>query len=98
MSDNRSIERMTVTVTPEMAAAMQTALAEGAYASSSEIVREALRDWQHKRRIRESELAALRTDIAAADQDIREGRVSAFDAEKIIKEGQERSKSRSTSK
>ena len=43
MSDNRSIERMTVTVTPEMAAAMQTALAEGAYASSSEIVREALR-------------------------------------------------------
>ena len=47
MSDNRSIERMTVTVTPEIAVAMQAALAEGAYASSSEIVREALRDWQH---------------------------------------------------
>ena len=63
-----------------------------------EIVREALRDWQYKQRIGESELAALRTDIAAADQDITEGRVSAFDAEKIIKKRQERSKSNSTSK
>lgn len=54
----------------------------------SEIIREALRDWQHKRRLRESELAALRTDIAAADQDIAKGRVSDFDGNKIIGKGQ----------
>lgn len=98
MPENNSIERMTVTVTPEMASAMQAALAEGAYASSSEIVREALRDWQHKRKLRESELKSLRSEIAAADADVAAGRVGAFDAEKIIKKGQGRLKSRSTSK
>lgn len=94
MSENSSIERMTVTVTPEMAMTMRAALTDGAYASNSEIVREALRDWQHKRLMRETELAALRGDIALADQDITDGRVHAFDAEKIIRKGQERSKNR----
>ena len=98
MSENSSIERMTVTVTPEMAGAMRSALGDGAYASNSEIVREALRDWQHKRRLRESELAALRADIALADQDIAEGRVSAFDTDKIIRKGQKTLNDRSSSK
>ncbi|MDJ0685144.1 MAG: type II toxin-antitoxin system ParD family antitoxin [Alphaproteobacteria bacterium] len=96
MPEKNAIERMTVTVTPEMAAAIQTALAEGAYASGSEIVREALRDWQHKRRLRETELAALRADIAVADQDIAAGRVGAFDAGKIIRKGRKKSQGRST--
>ena len=94
MSESNSIERMTVTVTPEMALAIRTALDQGAYASSSEIVREALRDWQHKRRLQETELAALRGDIAAADRDIAEGWVHAFDADKIIQKGREKSKDR----
>jgi antitoxin ParD1/3/4 len=94
MSENSNIERMTVTVTPEMALSMRTALSDGAYASNSEIVREALRDWQHKRRLRETELVALRADIAAADQDIAGGRASAFDADKIIRKGQKISKDR----
>ena len=47
------LERMTVTVTPEMAGAMRAALEGGAYASNSEIVREALRDWR-QRQLRES--------------------------------------------
>jgi len=97
MSNNSNIERMTVTVTPEMALTMRTALSDGAYASNSEIVREALRDWQHKRQLRETELAGLRADIAAAGQDIAAGRVSAFNADKIIKKGQRKLKDRSPS-
>ncbi|MBP5856250.1 type II toxin-antitoxin system ParD family antitoxin [Marivibrio halodurans] len=98
MSERNSIERMTVTLTPEMALAVRAALDEGSYASSSEIVREALRDWQHKRRLRETELETLRGDIAAADDDRAQGRVGAFDADKIIKKGQEKSKRRAPSK
>ena len=97
MSDNSNIERMTVTVTPEMALAMRTALDEGAYASGSEIIREALRDWQHKRRLQETQLEAVRADIATADRDVAEGRVHAFDADKIIRKGHKKSKDRSAS-
>lgn len=97
MSENSNIERMTITVTPEMATAMRAALNDGAYASNSEIIREALRDWQHKRRLRENELAALRGEIALADRDIAEGRAGAYDAEKIIRMGQKKSTARSPS-
>ena len=92
MSGSNNIERMTVTVTRDMALTMREALAEGGYASSSEIVREALRDWQHKWRLRESELESLRSDIAVAHGDIAEGKVQAFDPERIVRKGQEKSR------
>ncbi|WP_339863282.1 ribbon-helix-helix domain-containing protein [Thalassospira alkalitolerans] len=97
MGKNNTIERMTVTVTQEMALAMRSALTQGAYASSSEIVRDALRDWQHKRKLQETELEALRTDIAVADRDVAEARVETFDADQIVKKGQQRLQSRSGS-
>ncbi len=97
MGKNNTIERMTVTVTQEMALAMRSALTQGDYASSSEIVRDALRDWQHKRKLQETELEALRVDIAVADRDVAEARVETFDADQIIKKGQQRSQSRSGS-
>ncbi len=97
MGKNNTIERMTVTVTQEMALAMRSALTQGAYASSSEIVRDALRDWQHKRKLQETELEALRADIAVADRDIAEARVETFDPDQIVKKGQQRLQSRSGS-
>lgn len=97
MGENNAIERMTVTVTREMAHTMRSALNEGAYASSSEIIREALRDWQHKRKLRETELETLRADIAVADKDIAEGRVDTFDVNKIAEQGQKILQSRSRS-
>ena len=42
------IERMTVTLTAEQVVAVKEAVESGAYASSSEIVREALRDWMYR--------------------------------------------------
>jgi antitoxin ParD1/3/4 len=44
-----NVEKISVVLTPELASIMKEAIGFGAYASSSEIKREALRKW-HKRR------------------------------------------------
>jgi len=43
------IERMTITLPADMAAVVKSAVKGGDYASTSEVVREALRDWKTKR-------------------------------------------------
>ncbi len=58
-----AVERMTVTVPAEMASMLKTEVAKGDYASASEIVREALRDWEVKKEWRRRKLEALRGDI-----------------------------------
>ncbi len=62
------IERITVTMPMEMAAAVRGAVETGAYASTSEIVREALRDWTGKHAQDQRSLATLRSAIALGDQ------------------------------
>ena len=91
------IERMTITLPADMAATVKGAVDGGDYASSSEVVREALRDWKMKRAVQMQELAALRADLEKGMRDIAEGRTKPFDAEDIIKRGQKRLKSRSKS-
>ena len=95
MSSN--VERLTITLTSEMAHAVKGAVDSGAYASSSEIIREALRDWRHKRMVRERELAELRNDIQAGLEDIEAGRVQNFDADRIIAKGRQKQSNRSPS-
>ncbi len=87
MSD---VERMTVTLTTDMAAVIKGAVSAGEYASSSEIVREALRHWQHEREVRSTELKALRALVQEGLDDVKAGRVHAFDAEKIAEKGRQR--------
>lgn len=58
------IERLTITLPTDTAAAVKQAIQEGGYASTSEVVREALRDWKHKRALQRRELTALKADIA----------------------------------
>lgn len=60
-----TIERMTITVPAEMAALLRQTVAGGEYASTSEVVREALRDWTRRRDAEQRELAALRDAIRA---------------------------------
>jgi antitoxin ParD1/3/4 len=55
-----NVEKLSVAVTPEMAAMMRDAVEAGEYASSSEVVREALRDWDFRRRQRERAVEELR--------------------------------------
>jgi antitoxin ParD1/3/4 len=44
-----NVEKMSVALTPEMAAMMREVVETGEYASASEVMREALRSWKHSR-------------------------------------------------
>jgi antitoxin ParD1/3/4 len=81
------IERLTITLPSDMAAIVKAAVKEGDYASSSEVIREALRDWKVKRTLQLHELAALKADIDKGLTNLAEGRVKDFDAERIIERG-----------
>ena len=81
------IERMTITMPAEMAAVVKSAVEAGDYASTSEVVRAALRDWKMKRALQLEELAALKADIDAGLADVAAGRVKDFDTDKIIARG-----------
>ena len=81
------IERLTVTLPSEMAATVRGAVERGDYASSSEEVREALRDWTVRRALRLRELEALKADIDRGLADLAAGRVRDFDAGRIIERG-----------
>ncbi len=81
------IERLTITLPSEMAAAVKGAVDGGDYASSSEVVREALRDWKMKRAIQLKEMEALKADIDKGLADLAEGRVRDFNADRIIARG-----------
>lgn len=54
-----NVEKMSIALTPEMAAAVRAAVASGEYVSSSEVVREALRDWQLRRALHQKEVEEL---------------------------------------
>ena len=82
-----TIERLTVTMPTEMAALIKAAVKEGDYASTSEVIREALRDWNVKRSLKLDELEALRADIDKGLADLSAGRVTDFDMDKIIERG-----------
>ena len=55
-----NVEKLSVAVTPEMAALMRMAVEAGEYASTSEVVREALRDWEHRRKQRDQAVEELK--------------------------------------
>ena len=81
------IERLTITLPSDMAAIVKGAVDGGDYASSSEVVREALRDWKMKRAIQMKEMEALKADIDKGLTDLAEGRVKDFNADRIIARG-----------
>jgi len=58
-----NVERVTVTVSAEQAAILRHTVEDGEYASTSEIVREALRDWTRKRDNELRDLEVLRAAI-----------------------------------
>jgi len=81
------IERLTITLPSDMVAVVRGAVDGGDYASNSEVIREALRDWKMKRALQLQELAALKADIDRGLTDLAEGRVQDFDANRIIERG-----------
>jgi antitoxin ParD1/3/4 len=53
-------EKISIALPPEMVSMVRDAVATGEYASSSEVIRDALRDWTHKRTLRQQGVAELR--------------------------------------
>src|ERR1039458_9651883 len=55
-----SVEKISIALPPEMVAQLRQAVETGEYASSSEVIRDALRDWTHKRQLQQNGIAELR--------------------------------------
>ena len=55
-----TVEKMSIALPPEMAATVRQAVEAGEYASNSEVIREALRDWSYQRDLHQRGLDDLR--------------------------------------
>ena len=84
------MERMTITLTEDQAERIKAVVAKGDYASHSEVIREALRDWELNQSFRKQALAGLKGEIDRGIADVKAGRVKSFDADSIIKQGKRR--------
>ncbi|MBA4043447.1 MAG: transcriptional regulator [Erythrobacter sp.] len=60
------LERITVTMPAEMAAKLRAAVERGEYATTSEVVREALRDWSDEQERADRDNAAIRAMLDSA--------------------------------
>jgi antitoxin ParD1/3/4 len=54
------VEKISVALTAEIAAVVRAAVESGEYASSSEVIREALRDWKLKRSLQREDVEEIR--------------------------------------
>jgi antitoxin ParD1/3/4 len=52
-----TVEKLSIALAPEMAEAVRSAVNAGVYASTSEVIREALRDWRQKRELQAQQIA-----------------------------------------
>ena len=86
MSD---IQKVSVALTGEQVASLKAAVSNGEYATTSEIVREALRDWQFKRELRREEVERLRQFW---DEGKASGPAQPFDIERVIANARRRLK------
>jgi len=55
-----TVEKISIALTEDLAALVRKAVESGDYASTSEVIRDALRDWKLKRVAREEQIAELR--------------------------------------
>ncbi len=67
----QNVERLSITLPAEMAQLVRAKVAEGQYASNSEVIREALRGWQEREQLRAARIGVIRSKIAEADADPR---------------------------
>ncbi len=82
-----TVEKITIALTPELSALVKESVAQGDYASISEVIRDALRDWKHKRAIQEQEIEELRR---LWDAGVKSGPGRFSNMDELIKEAQSR--------
>jgi len=69
-----AIRKVSIALPPEMVEQLREVVDRGEYASSSEVIREALRDWQLKRTLQRQGIRDLRRLWAEAMEDETGGR------------------------
>jgi antitoxin ParD1/3/4 len=82
-----TVEKLSIALTPEFAADIRQAIATGEYASTSEVVRDAIRTWKQAREGRAIALDALRR---LWREGVDSGDGAPLDAEDIKRRGRER--------
>lgn len=75
-------------MTADLAERVKAAIVRGDYGSVSEVMRQALRDWELAEARRQAELASLRQDVGDGLAQIKAGKARTFSASRIIKSGQ----------
>jgi len=88
-------EKLSIALTPELTADIRQAIATGEYASTSEVIRDALRAWKQVRQGRAAAVEGLRglwREGVESDED------APLDADDIKRRGQERLKTLKASK
>lgn len=61
-------ERVTITLPPDMLATIKSKVQSGAYGSTSEVIREAMRCWEKQQEEHEARLALIRNRLNASIQ------------------------------
>ena len=64
-------EKISITLTPEMNRVIKKRVEAGDFASSSELIREALRVWQRREEVHEEKLATIRGKLQSSLDDPR---------------------------
>lgn len=67
----QNVERLSITLPADMAKLIRGQVAEGRYASNSEVIREAVRAWEEQNTLKEGRLAQMRAAIAESVNDPR---------------------------
>ena len=83
------IQKVSIALTGEQLAALKEAVETGEYATTSEAVREALREWQWKREVRGEELERLRE---AWNKGVASGRAEPMEFDATLAEARRRLK------
>ena len=81
------VQKVSVALTGEQVVALKAAVETGEYATTSEIVREAVRDWQLKRELRQEDIKRLRQ---LWDEGIASGPGSEVDMKQLRQEARRR--------
>jgi antitoxin ParD1/3/4 len=81
------VQKVSIALTGEQIGALKAAVESGEYATTSEIVREAIRDWQFKRELRQEDLRRLRQ---LWDQGKASGATAPVDFDSARREAQQR--------
>jgi antitoxin ParD1/3/4 len=89
------IERLTVALPREEVESLRAAVESGEYASTGEIVRDALRLWKNYRAVRAQEVARLRK---AYEEGLASGSAGPLDIERIKREARTRFEASKTKK